>query len=116
MFSYGRIMAGSLAVGLFACSAVQAFAEPTGNDLKGKYAYRGVYKACRERGEVESDKPSIHPDAKTQAQWEQVFAEKNFKIFGCAKEWDALTDEGRNDILTYLWKHAADSPTPAKCK
>lgn len=113
MFRREKLIMASVALGLLACCAVQALAEPTGNDLKGKYAYRGIYKSC---AEAEAGKPILNPDAKTQAQWEQVFAEKNFKVFGCAKEWDALNDESRNDILTYLWKHAADSPTPAKCK
>ena len=44
-----------------------------GNKRKGKYIYRKVYKACYQRGEVESVKPPFNPDAKTQAQWPQVF-------------------------------------------
>ncbi|MDC0357961.1 cytochrome c family protein [Oligoflexia bacterium] len=92
-----------------------AAAEPDGNDRKGKYSYRGVYKACNARGEVESTKPALNPDSKTRAQWERVFKKKDFEQFGCAKEWEALSEDELNNILAYLWEHAADSPTPAKC-
>jgi len=87
-----------------------------GNDRKGKYTYRKVYKACMERGEVDSPKPPISPDAKTQAQWTRTFEKKDFAEFGCKQEWDTLSEEDLMDIYAYLHNHAADSPTPAKCK
>lgn len=87
-----------------------------GNDRKGKYTYRKVYKACMERGEVDSPKPPVSPDAKTQAQWTRVFEKKDFEDFGCGQEWDSLSEEDLMDIYAYLHGHAADSPTPAKCK
>ncbi|BBO78243.1 periplasmic monoheme cytochrome c [Desulfosarcina widdelii] len=87
-----------------------------GNKRKGKYTYRKVYKACMERGEVDSPKPPISPDAKTQAQWTRVFEKKDFGDFGCKAEWEALSENDLTDIYTYLHDHAADSPTPAKCK
>ena len=93
-----------------------AFAEPEGNKRKGKYTYRKVYKACMERGEVESPKPLVNPDAKTQAQWTRVFEDKDFVDFKCQEEWAALSDEELADIYAYLHSGAADSPTPAKCK
>ena len=93
-----------------------ALAEPEGNKRKGKYTYRKVYKACMERGEVEAAKPVVDPDAKTQAQWQRVFENKEFEEFKCAEEWNALTDKDLQDIHAYLYSGAADSPTPAKCK
>ena len=87
-----------------------------GNKRKGKYTYRKVYKACHERGGVESAKPPISPDAKTQAQWKRVFDKKKFKIFGCEQEWEKLSEKDLLNIYTYLYDHAADSPSPAKCK
>ena len=93
-----------------------AFALDKGNKRKGKYTYRKVYKACMERGEVNSEKPPISPDAKTQAQWTRTFEKKDFEELGCKAEWDALSEEDIADIYTYLHDHAADSPTPAKCK
>jgi hypothetical protein len=87
-----------------------------GNKRKGKYTYRKIYKACMERGEVEAAKPTINPDAHTQAEWETIFDNKGFEEFGCKAEWDAVNDTDLVDIFTYLYQHASDSPTPAKCK
>lgn len=97
-------------------SAGLALALEKGNERKGKYAYRKVYKQCMERGEVDSAKPPISPDAKTQAQWTRVFEKKNFEAFGCKAEWDGLNEKDLGDIYAYLHDHAADSPSPAKCK
>ena len=93
-----------------------SMAAEKGNKRKGKYTYRKVYKACHERGEVDSAKPIMNPDAKTQAQWKSVFEKKDFEEFGCKEEWDKLSEKDLLDIFTYLHAHAADSPTPAKCK
>jgi len=92
------------------------FALEKGNKRKGKYTYRKVYKACMKRGEVDSPKPPISPDTKTQAQWTRLFEKKDFEDFGCKPEWEALSQKDLADIYTYLHDHAADSPTPAKCK
>lgn len=91
-------------------------AAPEGSDRKGKYTYRKIYKACHERGEVESAKPSLSPDTKTMAQWQRLFEKKEYGLFGCKEEWQQLDEKDVEDIFTYLYKHAADSPTPAKCK
>lgn len=91
-------------------------AAENGNELKGKYAYRKAYKACFERGAVESEKPPISPDAKTQAQWKRLFDKKSFEDFGCPEEWGKLSEAELKDIFAYLHAHAADSPSPAKCK
>jgi hypothetical protein len=87
-----------------------------GNKRKGKYTYRKVYKACFERGAVESQVPPISPADKSQAEWEAIFASKDFSQFGCEEEWGNLNDIQVTDIYTYLFEHASDSPTPAKCK
>ena len=52
----------------------------------------------------------------TQAQWTRLFEKKDFEDFGCKPEWEALSEKDLTDIYTYLHDHAADSPTPAKCK
>lgn len=97
-------------------SVAIVFALEKGNERKGKYTYRGIYKGCMERGEVTSAKPPISPDAKTQAQWTRVFEKKDFEDFGCKTEWDKLNEKELMDIYAYLFDHAADSPSPAKCK
>lgn len=93
-----------------------ALALEKGNDRKGKYTYRKVYKACYERGAVDSQKPTLSPDTKTQAQWTRVFEKKDFEQFGCQEEWSGLSEKDLGDIYAYLHDHAADSPSPAKCK
>ena len=111
-----KTMIGLLTLLLALSFAGSALAMEKGNKRKGKYTYRKVYKACFERGEVKSKKPLLNPDTKTQAQWIQVFDKRNFDEFGCRQEWAALSDKDLSDIFTYLHDHAADSPTPAKCK
>jgi len=98
------------------CFVTTSLAMEQGNKRKGKYTYRKVYKACHARGEVEAPKPTLNPDAHTQAEWEQIFDNRAFGEFGCKQEWDALDDTEIIDIFTYLHAHASDSPTPAKCK
>ena len=90
------------------------FAE--GNARKGKYTYRKVYQSCMDRGEVQSAVPTLSPDAKTQAQWDQFFTDKKYLEMECKTEWSALSPEDIENIHAYLRDHAADSPTPAKCK
>jgi len=93
------------------------FAEgPEGNKRKGKYTYKGVYKACAKRGEVESKTPVLSPGDKTMAQWKRIFDKKDFEAFKCSEEWGNLSEKDVLDIYTYLYSYAADSPTPAKCK
>jgi hypothetical protein len=97
-------------------SLAPVLAGPDGNKRKGKYTYRKVYKACHQRGEVDIAKPTLNPDAKTQAEWEAMFDGKAFDEFGCQEEWSQLSETEITDIYTYLHAHASDSPTPAKCK
>lgn len=92
------------------------FAGEKGNARKGKYTYKNVYKSCNKRGEIDSPKPLLGPDSKTQAQWKRTFDKKDFDQFKCSEEWNKLSDKDLNDIFTYLKDHAADSPSPAKCK
>ena len=98
------------------CFVGTSLAMDMGNKRKGKYTYRKVYKSCYQRGEAEQPKPHLNPDAKTQAEWTEVFENRNFNDFGCQDEWTELSDEDISDIYTYLHAHASDSPTPLKCK
>lgn len=96
--------------------AISFAGEPTGNERKGKYIYRKIYNECQVRGEVASNKPPISPNDKTMAQWERMFTKKDFEDFKCKQEWTKLSEAELQDVYAYLYKHAADSPTPAKCK
>ncbi len=93
-----------------------ALAGSKGNQRKGKYIYRKVYKECHAAGKVDSPRPILSPDAKTQAQWKRVFDKKDFDQFGCPEQWSKLSEKELRDIFAYLYAHAADSPSPAKCK
>ncbi len=111
-----KVMTMFLAIFMTVSFIGTGLAMEQGNKRKGKYTYRKVYKACHERGAVESVKPTLNPDAKSQAEWEALFDGKTFDEFGCEEEWSALSDVEITDIFTYLHAHASDSPTPAKCK
>jgi hypothetical protein len=87
-----------------------------GNKRKGKYTYRKVYKACFERGAIDSKTPPLSPADKTQAEWTTLFESKNFEQFKCQEEWQGLSEKDVTDIYTYMHEHAFDSPSPAKCK
>lgn len=100
---------------------------PDGNKRKGKYLLRKVYKACMKRGEVDNETPSVSPADKTQEEWSKIYTsliidkdKKNInKIlhgFKCDNEWKSVSDKKLKDIFTYMYKHASDSSTPAKCK
>ncbi|MEW5910143.1 MAG: cytochrome c family protein [Thermodesulfobacteriota bacterium] len=114
MVKKGVVLLAALVVGIG--FSAQLFATETGNLRKGKYTYRKVYEACQARGAVESVKPKLNPDSHTQAEWTLIFKEKKFDEFGCREEWNALSPEQIRDIYAYLFNHASDSPTPAKCK
>ena len=111
-----KIFLALLAI-IFVFSTVSvSLAMDKGNKRKGKYTYRKVYKACFERGEVESKTPPVSPADKTQEQWTSLFESKNYSEFGCEQEWSNLSETEIADIYAYMHEHAADSPTPAKCK
>mgnify|MGYP003571937782 FL=1 len=99
---------------LTAVGTVSAMEE--GNKRKGKYTYRKVYKACFERGAVDSQTPPLSPNTKTMAEWEALYNSKDYADFGCEDEWGQLSDTEVLDIFTYLYAHGSDSPTPASCK
>lgn len=105
-----------LTVLLISAWAGPALSMELGNKRKGKYTYRKVYQSCFERGAVESKTPFLSPADKTMAEWESIYASKDYAIFKCADEWQALSDEDKLDIFSYLYAFGSDSPTPAKCK
>ena len=101
---------------LFSAGSVLAIDVEAGNKRKGKYTYRKFYKQCHARGGIETTRPLMNPDAKTQDQWVRTFERQSFDDFKCEEEWSNLSEKDLQDIFAYLHAHAADSPTPAKCK
>jgi cytochrome c5 len=89
--------------------AAEAFTSD-GNDRKGKYLFR---KSCRTCHDSNSQK-ELSPNTKTQAQWERTF--KKYERLECKDEWAKHKQGDLNDIYTYLYNHAYDSPQPATCQ
>jgi hypothetical protein len=115
---FKKNMASLMVMIFILVSFSMAFASegPDGNDRKGKYTYRKVYKACAKTGDVESATPKISPADKTMGQWQEIFENKNFDEFGCKDNWTGLPDKDVLDIYSYFYNHASDSPSPATCK
>ncbi len=88
-----------------------AMAEGKGNARKGKYLYRKNCRSCHSEG---GGAVELSPISKTQAQWEEVF--KASDQLQCTAEWQKLSEKDLTDVHAYLWGHAYDSPSPAKCK
>ena len=113
---FRKTIASIIALLFVFTAAGTVFALDKGNKRKGKYTYRKVYQACHERGEVDSATPFISPADKTQGQWEDIFQNQKLDEFGCPDEWTELSEEQMSDIYAYMYEHASDSSTPAKCK
>ena len=98
---------------LFVLTAVSlAFALGDGNYRKGKYLYRKHCRSCHDGSKAKE----LSPLTFTQAKWAELFSEKGRAGVKCKDEWAKRDKKDINDIYTYLWKHAKDSPTPAQCK
>lgn len=82
-----------------------------GNSRKGKYLFR---KSCRTCHMEDGSAKELSPVSKTQADWEKVF--DNSGELACKDEWAKLSEKDTQDIYAYLYGHAFDSPSPAKCK
>lgn len=81
-----------------------------GNDRKGQYLYR---KYCREschNGDVAQDRS---PMDLTMDEWKMHAS--HLTALPCISDWDeAMTQGDLNDIFTYMYGGAKDSPTPTK--
>jgi hypothetical protein len=111
-----KILLALMALIFVFTSVAITFAAEKGNERKGKYIYRKVYKSCYKRGEVESAQPPLNPNSKTQAQWNDIFDNKKSEEFGCKEEWGNLSEKDLQDIFSYLHAHASDSDNPVTCK
>lgn len=109
---YKRMLAVILAVIFVAGSlGLSLAAGGKGNSRKGKYLYRKNCRVCH----VQNGKAKeLSPISMTQAQWQKTFAD--VKKIPCADKWTKLKEKDITDIYSYLWGHAKDSPSPAKCK
>lgn len=97
---------------LFSILAFNAWAQE-GNARKGKHIFRSTCRECHKEGATATP---LSPDSKTQAQWERTFKPENYQALTCKDEWAKASEEDLKDMFTYLYEHAYDSPSPAKCK
>jgi len=81
-----------------------------GNDRKGKYLYRKNCRPCHDG----TSAAVLSPNTKTQAQWQRAF--EKYERLDCVEKWKELSHAELNDIYTYLYNHAYDSPQPATCQ
>ena len=84
-----------------------------GNARKGKYLFRKNCRQCHKEGANAKD---LSPADKTQADWEKVFTGDAFQSLACKAEWEKRSEKDLKDIYAYMYNHAFDSPSPAKCK
>lgn len=83
---------------------------PDGNDRKGKYLYRKSCRACHNGSQA----ASLSPSSKIQADWQNSFT--GYEKLACKDNWDKQSPKDLNDIYSYMYNHAYDSPNPATCK
>ena len=108
----GSVLLIFMLVAGFVCIAL-AMEEPDGNARKGKYLFRKNCRSCHKEGAKAVD---LSPADKTQAEWQAVFAPDAYKSLQCQAEWEKRSEKDHKDIYTYMYNHAFDSPSPAKCK
>lgn len=97
---------------LFSIITISASAQE-GNARKGKNIFRKTCRACHQEDAIATP---LGPDSKTQAQWERTFTPEKYQELNCKDEWTKHSEKDLEDMFTYLYKHAYDSPSPAKCK
>jgi cytochrome c2 len=110
---YKKFFLSFLALILTASFASVNLASDKGNGRKGKYLFRKSCRSCHAEGATAVE---LSPISKTQAEWEKVFAADAYKTLSCQAEWDKRSQEDIADIYAYMYDHAFDSPSPAKCK
>lgn len=108
-----KIISTGLVMLLLFVFAGLIYAADKGNGRKGKYLFR---KSCRSCHVENGSAKELSPISKTQEQWKEAFADDAYKKFACADEWEKKSEKDLLDIFTYMYDHAFDSPSPAKCK
>ena len=84
-----------------------------GNHRKGKYLFRQNCRSCHIDGGTAT---VLEPATFTMEEWTAAFSPEKSATYPCKDEWAKLSADDLNDIYTYMYKYAKDSPTPAKCK
>lgn len=100
-------VATALVVTVLAASVVLA----GGSDSKGKFFFKKSCKTCHAKGGPGGE---VTPLTKTQEQWKRYFS-KGTHNKGTQKLSDVVPPEQLENINTFLFNHAADSPQPETC-
>ncbi|OQX63494.1 MAG: hypothetical protein B5M56_02735 [Desulfococcus sp. 4484_241] len=100
----------TIACFLLVTAGMSIAGQKAGNEKKGKYLFRKNCRSCHIDG---GSAKALSPNSKTQAQWDRAF--KKHERLQCADEWKKLSEKDLKDILSYLYNHAFDSPSPATC-
>ena len=108
---FKKVILVAITVGFLFATVGAAMAFQKGNDRKGKYLFRKTCRACHKEG---ASAKALGPNSKTQAQWERVF--KEHERLRCADQWTKISAADQKDMLSFLYDHAYDSPTPATCQ
>jgi mono/diheme cytochrome c family protein len=110
---FKKVLVSSLSFVTLLCLLAAAAPAQDGNARKGKHLFRN---SCRECHQEDAAATPLGPDSKTQAQWERAFKPENYQELQCKDEWAEHSEDDLEDMFTYLYEHAYDSPSPAKCK
>ncbi|MCB2188157.1 MAG: cytochrome c [Deltaproteobacteria bacterium] len=103
-----------LAAVLLLAGAGISLALGDGNYRKGKYLFRKECRVCH--SEEAGKAKDLSPNSLTQAEWAAAFQPETAAGYPCYSTWQKLKESDLNDIYTYMYNFAKDSPTPAKCK
>ncbi len=108
---FGCVVMGTLILGFLGTAMAD------GNYRKGKYLFRKNCRSCHmENAPGPQQAKVLEPSTYTMSEWTAAFAPEKASTYPCKAEWDKAGEAGIQDIYSYLYKFAKDSPTPAKCK
>ena len=82
--------------------------ENKGNKSKGRYIFKKKCRTCHNDGEAKK----LSPASKKMAEWEEAFKPEKIETYMCKYKIKFLKPNDFNDIYTYLYDFAADSPNP----
>lgn len=99
-----------LMIAAFVLLAGLSLAQAEGNWRKGKYLFRKNCRTCHAGGDQAKE---LSPVSFKQAEWKAIFDGDKFP---CKDKWPKMKSGSMEDIYAHLHGHAADSPSPAKCK
>ena len=82
--------------------------ERKGNKSKGRYLFKKKCRICHNDGEAKK----LSPASKKMAEWEEALKPEKIETYMCKYKIKFLTPNVFNDIYTYLYDFAVDSPNP----